>query len=67
MSAREGGADALVEKRMRSTEVRFALVQRFIVPASQQLVEIVAPAGDGVGIIGRPAIGETARRRTRPW
>ena len=44
----------------------FALGQGFVAPAGQQLVEIVAQTGDGPGIIGRPAVGETARRRTRP-
>ena len=43
----------------------FALGHGFVAPAGEQFVQIVSQASDGSWIVGHPAVGETAGRRTR--
>jgi hypothetical protein len=38
----------------------FALGERFVVPAGEQLTEIVAMAEDGFGVVCLPLVGEVA-------
>src|SRR5712692_2680131 len=42
-----------------------ALDQGFVLPAGQELVEIVAQAGDGLGVVVLPTVGEAACRGAR--
>jgi hypothetical protein len=45
----------------------FSLGQEFVAPAGEEVVEIVAQTADGFGIIGGPAVGETACGGPRLW